>query len=113
MTAIPEEHGSYAKHLLQSAASPQSDTSYCFFFFSSRRRHTRFKCDWSSGVCSSDLCPANSRSAVGRRTPRLQRKEYARRTGCLPDTPGRVQTTSRRLASLLLALRWKDRKSVV
>src|SRR5260370_39485846 len=25
-----------------------------FFFFSSRRRHTRFKCDWSSDVCSSD-----------------------------------------------------------
>src|SRR5260370_995557 len=24
------------------------------FFFSSRRRHTRFKCDWSSDVCSSD-----------------------------------------------------------
>src|SRR2546430_5119360 len=28
---------------------------YCFFFFSSRRRHTRFDCDWSSDVCSSDL----------------------------------------------------------
>src|SRR5260370_41726904 len=28
------------------------------FFFSSRRRHTRFKCDWSSDVCSSDLDPA-------------------------------------------------------
>src|SRR2546430_11898162 len=26
------------------------------FFFSSRRRHTRFDCDWSSDVCSSDLC---------------------------------------------------------
>src|SRR5260370_40259001 len=26
-----------------------------FFFFSSRRRHRRFKCDWSSDVCSSDL----------------------------------------------------------
>src|SRR6476661_5493054 len=26
-----------------------------FFFFSSRRRHTAFKCDWSSDVCSSDL----------------------------------------------------------
>src|SRR5260370_17699051 len=25
------------------------------FFFSSRRRNTRFKCDWSSDVCSSDL----------------------------------------------------------
>src|SRR2546430_9929600 len=28
---------------------------WCFFFFSSRRRHTRFDCDWSSDVCSSDL----------------------------------------------------------
>src|SRR5689334_23621742 len=27
----------------------------CFFFFSSRRRHTRWNCDWSSDVCSSDL----------------------------------------------------------
>src|SRR5205085_2458595 len=29
-----------------------------FFFFSSRRRHTRFDCDWSSDVCSSDLASA-------------------------------------------------------
>src|SRR5690606_40016718 len=27
------------------------------FFFSSRRRHTRFSRDWSSDVCSSDLRP--------------------------------------------------------
>src|SRR2546421_4886856 len=27
-----------------------------FFFFSSRRRHTRSDRDWSSDVCSSDLC---------------------------------------------------------
>src|SRR6266513_3923138 len=27
------------------------------FFFSSRRRHTRSKRDWSSDVCSSDLAP--------------------------------------------------------
>src|SRR5438309_5128285 len=27
---------------------------FCFFF-SSRRRHTRWNCDWSSDVCSSDL----------------------------------------------------------
>src|SRR5205085_9438153 len=26
-------------------------------FLSSRRRHTRFDCDWSSDVCSSDLMP--------------------------------------------------------
>src|SRR2546427_9035210 len=31
------------------AADPSS------FFFSSRRRHTRFDCEWSSDVCSSDL----------------------------------------------------------
>src|SRR5690606_41101348 len=33
-----------------------------FFFFSSRRRHTRFSRDWSSDVCSSDL--NNTRALV-------------------------------------------------
>src|SRR5258707_9688083 len=28
---------------------------FLFFFFSSRRRHTRYWRDWSSDVCSSDL----------------------------------------------------------
>src|SRR4051812_48493307 len=41
-----------------------------FFFFSSRRRHTRLTCDWSSDVCSSDL------SGPGCRCPRC------RRAGC-------------------------------
>src|SRR5688572_28719508 len=39
---------------------------FIFFFFSSRRRHTRFDCDWSSDVCSSDLS-----ARVGRRFPGL------------------------------------------
>src|SRR6266498_3865706 len=30
---------------------------HVFFFFSSRRRHTRCGRDWSSDVCSSDLSP--------------------------------------------------------
>src|SRR5437588_7167955 len=30
------------------------------FFFSSRRRHTRSLCDWSSDVCSSDLTDATT-----------------------------------------------------
>src|SRR2546427_10518942 len=34
-------------------------------FFSSRRRHTRFDCDWSSDVCSSDLLADESTVAVG------------------------------------------------
>src|SRR5256886_11415808 len=36
-----------------------------FFFFSSRRRHTRFDCDWSSDVCSSDL-HADAADCTGR-----------------------------------------------
>src|SRR5438067_4584938 len=36
-----------------------------FFFFSSRRRHTRSKRDWSSDVCSSDLVTATGAVAVG------------------------------------------------
>src|SRR2546429_3575455 len=34
-----------------------------FFFFSSRRRHTRCSRDWSSDVCSSDLCEICSSDA--------------------------------------------------
>src|SRR6266487_6722493 len=33
----------------------------CVFFFSSRRRHTRWTGDWSSDVCSSDLAEAAER----------------------------------------------------
>src|SRR6266571_5764214 len=33
----------------------QCSTMFRIFFFSSRRRHTRLTCDWSSDVCSSDL----------------------------------------------------------
>src|SRR6267143_1323938 len=35
-----------------------------FFFFSSRRRHTRWNCDWSSDVCSSDLARAGVRPSL-------------------------------------------------
>src|SRR5256886_3766368 len=38
--------------------------SFCFFF-SSRRRHTRFDCDWSSDVCSSDLAADSLGLLVG------------------------------------------------
>src|SRR5205085_7497040 len=50
------------------------------FFFSSRRRHTRFDCDWSSDVCSSDLAPGGPyhlpAGPVRRPTP-----------GCLANAP--------------------------
>src|SRR5437762_3991791 len=37
-----------------------------FFFFSSRRRHTRYIGDWSSDVCSSDLSDGQSEDASDR-----------------------------------------------
>src|SRR5207249_6468466 len=52
---------------------------YVFFFFSSRRRHTRSKRDWSSDVCSSDLDPSGReaiRSVVSRLTDYLIAHDY-------------------------------------
>src|SRR5215211_8229299 len=42
-----------------------------FFFFSSRRRHTRSLCDWSSDVCSSDLSRDPQRGGEERMTQPL------------------------------------------
>src|SRR5690606_39367710 len=51
------------------------------FFFSSRRRHTRFSRDWSSDVCSSDLSPP-------RRSPRaIRHAPGARRRSPPPPSP--------------------------
>src|SRR5256886_7370244 len=41
--------------VLSILTSGGSSCGLFIFFFSSRRRHTRFDCDWSSDVCSSDL----------------------------------------------------------
>src|SRR5262249_58110702 len=37
---------------------------WSFFFFSSRRRHTRLVSDWSSDVCSSDLARPGHRGRL-------------------------------------------------
>src|SRR5439155_6531467 len=41
------------------------DYVFCFFFFSSRRRHTRWPRDWSSDVCSSDLVEGGTEMSPG------------------------------------------------
>src|SRR5262245_63656832 len=52
--------------LLCYVSLPFTLSSCLFFFFSSRRRHTRCLSDWSSDVCSSDLenATAEVRSVV-------------------------------------------------
>src|SRR5699024_11368808 len=58
------------------------------FFFSSRRRHTRSKRDWSSDVCSSDL----TQSSRGQRTvvsePEIQQALAAYRRTTSTDEAG-------------------------
>src|SRR5256885_8232333 len=74
-----------------------------FFFFSSRRRHTRLQGDWSSDVCSSDLlgrsdcAPEFARDVFASQEigvlPRLVHSRFglhvvevcAREAGVLPD----------------------------
>src|SRR5256885_6862088 len=73
-----------------------------FFFFSSRRRHTRLQGDWSSDVCSSDL--------FARRLDRARGELKARGLDLLIATPstsyeyltGYNPGRSERLVALLL-----------
>src|SRR4051794_17506535 len=63
----------------------------CFFFFSSRRRHTRWTGDWSSDVCSSDLLPArtvvNVAESLTSDPQRLQRFEQEARAAAALNHP--------------------------
>src|SRR6266478_8036730 len=56
-----------------------------YFFFSSRRRHTRFDCDWSSDVCSSDL--GHQCNACGMRHCHIQIIPKGRYEGERVDEP--------------------------
>src|SRR5689334_7141110 len=61
ITRVPLKRESYSIETLAGARWPvrASFEAYALaglaFFFSSRRRHTRWNCDWISDVCSSDL----------------------------------------------------------
>src|SRR5437879_7462242 len=64
------------------------------FFFSSRRRHTRYIGDWSSDVCSSDL-PRES-SGGGTQTP------YHRAMIAVPSRPSPLDLDLHRTALLVI-----------
>src|SRR2546421_5804846 len=81
-----------------------------FFFFSSRRRHTRSDRDWSSDVCSSDLTRANGApvSAAGKRRPRA---DAVRRPQSSDRDGKRVARSQRRSAYDAAPRDDRDRKS--
>src|SRR2546430_7340818 len=66
------------------------------FFFSSRRRHTRFDCDWSSDVCSSDLCCHNSPARANPASPERHSERFADEDGGVGITARSVGTRSSR-----------------
>src|SRR5262245_63760339 len=59
-----------------------------FFFFSSRRRHTRCLSDWSSDVCSSDL--AQDLEDVSRKPVIIEHLTKPCRTKCHDHSPARL-----------------------
>src|SRR5260370_4861744 len=65
-----------------------------FFFFSSRRRHTRFKCDWSSDVCSSDLRFSTASTRTARRPGVMWPASAYNDTRAVPPDPGDVVTSA-------------------
>src|SRR5256885_10504473 len=69
-----------------------------FFFFSSRRRHTRLQGDWSSDVCSSDLRKGWDIHRVEQLEDRVNIHEYQAkdllRAEGVPIPAGEVATTA-------------------
>src|SRR5690625_7820187 len=53
-----------------------------YFFFSSRRRHTRWPRDWSSDVCSSDLHPDHRERDPLRRGREQQQRHHGHQPRC-------------------------------
>src|SRR5699024_11766376 len=92
------------------------------FFFSSRRRHTRSKRDWSSDVCSSDLGPRGGgpgRAAVLRGGEGVAGRPASRREVRAPAgaarrplrraaDPARVRSEERRVGK-----EWRARRATV
>src|SRR2546427_5826965 len=80
------------------------------FFFSSRRRHTRFDCDWSSDVCSSDLAQT-ARCARAAHRPGPDRGPHAARATRSEEHTSELQSQSNLVCRLLLEKKKKKKKT--
>src|SRR6266480_2500796 len=73
--------------------------NFIFFFFSSRRRHTRLTCDWSSDVCSSDLTVPAANTLPSLEVV-LEKAEYVPIPATVPTMP--ITRTDRSALRVLL-----------
>src|SRR5256886_4377023 len=80
--------GACWRHTLLAEIQLAACRTFYLFFFSSRRRHTRFDCDWSSDVCSSDLSSHSIGVVSGKA-----------RAGDLQDLAGEIQHLSSEMSS--------------
>src|SRR3712207_3204891 len=78
----------YQHHNVQTYCA-RSCYVFIVFFFSSRRRHTRYWRDWSSDVCSSDLADAGGGGASHDEGDGRARASLARRLGLFASLDGR------------------------
>src|SRR2546430_12869961 len=73
---------------------------FLLFFFSSRRRHTRFDCDWSSDVCSSDLHHMQHAAALGRQQLQAHEGLHARHVDAVDGLGQQAQRSEEHTSEL-------------
>src|SRR5947209_11218241 len=84
------------------------------FFFSSRRRHTRYWRDWSSDVCSSDLTARAGRQRAPRGVNREKiLNEIGNRPGASAGEIANATKIKRNVVYTTVSKLKRDRKSVV
>src|SRR5256884_6911213 len=84
-----------------------------YFFFSSRRRHTRCSRDWSSDVCSSDLPLKNLFQSAATTASTMQgplREFYQARVAKGMQPALARLTLARKMAAIALILRSEERR---
>src|SRR5256885_8394267 len=86
-----------------------------FFFFSSRRRHTRLQGDWSSDVCSSDLRGAHETTGGSGPGSARGHRERSRNGAAAPDSDRkstRLNSSHLVISYAVFCLKKKKKKNI-
>src|SRR5256884_2969812 len=94
MSSRDDEGGHRKRQLAEPRQHRPAHVTRYYFFFSSRRRHTRCSRDWSSDVCSSDLQSLTRRTPENQQSHRNSKTKQGRVTlqSSKPCNPERVDS---------------------